>query len=153
MPLYRTGNGIRHLRPDNHPARHTGTCRTERTSIPVFGNRGFLYLTFLGAIKWGTVMLSPLLHKTIFFSESCLGDLMLYVAVKINLRGPEIGMAIFGFCQHQHPFLRKKCWDDDITYPSRKVGTSLYSGVGRWRLWRLRVKSSLIYITDVNNEF
>jgi hypothetical protein len=32
------------------------------------------------------VMSSPFLHKTIFFSESCLGDLMLYGATKFNLK-------------------------------------------------------------------
>jgi hypothetical protein len=30
------------------------------------------------------VMSSPFLHKTISFSESCVGDLMLYVATKFN---------------------------------------------------------------------
>ena len=30
------------------------------------------------------VMSSPFLHKTIFFSESCFGDLMLYVAKKFD---------------------------------------------------------------------
>jgi hypothetical protein len=29
-------------------------------------------------------MSSPFLHKTIFFSESCFGDLMLYVAKKFD---------------------------------------------------------------------
>ncbi len=32
------------------------------------------------------VMSSPFLHKTIFFSESFPGDLMLYVAIKLNLK-------------------------------------------------------------------
>jgi hypothetical protein len=32
------------------------------------------------------VMSSPFLHKTIFFSESCSGDLMLYVAKKFDLK-------------------------------------------------------------------
>ena len=32
------------------------------------------------------VMSSPFLHKTIFFSESCLGDLMLYGAIKFDLK-------------------------------------------------------------------
>jgi hypothetical protein len=30
------------------------------------------------------VMSSPFLHKTIFFPESFSGDLMLYVAIKLN---------------------------------------------------------------------
>jgi len=38
-------------------------------------------------------------------------------------------MAIFGFCQHLDS-LKKKIWDEDITYPSSKVVTSLYSRVG-----------------------
>jgi hypothetical protein len=32
------------------------------------------------------VMSSTFLHKTIFFSESFSGDLMLYVAIKLNLK-------------------------------------------------------------------
>jgi hypothetical protein len=42
----------------------------------------------------------------------------------------DVVMAIFGFCQHQAPFFKIKCWDDDITYPSCKVATSLYFRVG-----------------------
>jgi hypothetical protein len=45
-------------------------------------------------------MSSPFLHKTIFLSESCTGDLILYVAIKFNLKVSDIDMAIFGFCQH-----------------------------------------------------
>ncbi len=31
-------------------------------------------------------MSSPFLHKTISFSESCAGDLMLYVAIKFDYK-------------------------------------------------------------------
>jgi hypothetical protein len=40
--------------------------------------------TRLTAIPSKRVMSSPLEHKTIFFSEFRLGDLMLYVATKFN---------------------------------------------------------------------
>jgi hypothetical protein len=61
MPLYRTGSGIRHRRPDNHPARHTGTSTKERSSIPGFGKRDFLYLTFLQGFGSGSVFGSALI--------------------------------------------------------------------------------------------
>jgi hypothetical protein len=36
----------------------------------------------LGMVPSNGVMSSPFLHKTIFFSESFSGDLMLYIAIK-----------------------------------------------------------------------
>jgi hypothetical protein len=41
----------------------------------------------------------------------------------------DIGMAIIGFCLHLDP-LQNFFWDCDISYPSLKVTTSLYSRVG-----------------------
>ncbi len=61
-----------------------------------------------GSITVKAVMSSPFLHKTIFFSESCVGDLMLYVAIKFDNKNIlDVGMVIFGFCQHLGPFLKK----------------------------------------------
>ncbi len=73
-----------------------------------------------------------------------MGDLMLYVAIKV----PDVNMTIFGFCQHLAPF-KKKCWDDDITRPSCNDVTSLYPRLGE----HLQVKSSLSYITDLYDKF
>jgi hypothetical protein len=36
------------------------------------------------------VMSSPFLHKTISFSEFCVGDLMLYVAIKFDYKMPQM---------------------------------------------------------------
>ncbi len=38
------------------------------------------------AVPSNRVIVSPFLYKTIFFSESCLSDLMLYVATKFDLK-------------------------------------------------------------------
>ncbi len=55
------------------------------------------------------------LHKTKFFSESCFGDLMLYVAVKFNLkRSLMLVWSFLAFANIETLFF--KCWDDDIRY-------------------------------------
>jgi hypothetical protein len=41
-------------------------------------------LTKFNTVPSKQVMSSPFLHKTISFSESCVGDLMFYVATKFN---------------------------------------------------------------------
>ena len=71
-------------------------------------------------------MSSPFLHKTISFSESCVGYLMLYVAVKFNCKMSQMLVQPFlAFANIQAPFF-KKCWGDDITHLSGNVVTTLY---------------------------
>ncbi len=46
---------------------------------------------------------------------------------KIQLKkGLDVGMNIFGFCEHLGPFFFFKCWGDDITHTSGNVVTPFY---------------------------
>jgi hypothetical protein len=78
------------------------------------------------------VMSSPDLHKTTFFSESCLGDLMLlymlpFASYMIQWKEKAyMALSFLAFANIWSPF-QTKCWVDDITCPSCNVVTPLYS--------------------------
>ncbi len=85
-------------------------------------------------------MSSPFLHKTISFSESCVGDLMLYVATKFNNKMYQMLVWPFlAFANIKAPF-SKKCWGDDIAPLSGNVVIPLYSSC-IWRHKAPRVSS------------
>jgi hypothetical protein len=64
-------------------------------------------------------MSSPVLHKTIFFSESFLGDRRYKIQFKKFL---DFYMTIFGFCQHLVTFKKNVGM---TTLPTRRAMSSL----------------------------